>query len=87
MFHAKSLKDAVGERGKTPFAIWMWVLLFALVVPGFQLIHAQASAGLTGTVTDPSGAAIAGAHVTFRNVATGITSQAATSSEIGRAHV
>lgn len=58
----------------------MWVLLFTLVVPAFQRIHGQASAGVTGTVTDPSGAAIPNVRVTFTNNATGIISQAATSS-------
>jgi hypothetical protein len=51
-----------------------------MAVPGFQLLHAQATQGLTGRVTDPSGAAIAGALVTFTNEATGIKSQYAASS-------
>ncbi len=58
----------------------MWVLLCTLVGPAFQLVHGQASAGITGAVTDPSGAAIPAARLTFTNVATGITSRAATSS-------
>jgi hypothetical protein len=58
----------------------MWVLLCTLAVPAIQL-HAQANAGLTGTVTDPSGAAVSGAHIMFRNEATGTTSQFATSSD------
>ena len=61
-------------------AIWMWVLLFTLVGSASQLLHAQEGTGLTGTVTDPSGAVVAGARVTFRNEATGITTQFATSS-------
>jgi hypothetical protein len=43
-------------------------------------LHAQANAGLTGRVTDPSGAAIPGAHITFSNEATGIKTQGAASS-------
>ncbi len=58
----------------------MWILLFALAVPAFQRIHAQAT-GLTGTVTDSSGASIAGTQVTFRNEATGVISRFATSSD------
>jgi hypothetical protein len=68
-----------GPKGKR-FAVWMWVLLFTLVGPGFQLLHAQVNGAVTGTVTDPSGAAIPSARMTFRNVATGITAQVATSS-------
>jgi hypothetical protein len=71
--------DGCGPRGKR-FAIWIWVLLLALVGPAFQLLYAQANASLTGRVTDPSGAAIAGAHLTFVNEATGIKMEFAASS-------
>jgi hypothetical protein len=57
----------------------MWVLLLAFVVPAFQRVHGQA-AGLTGTVTDPAGAALAGAHITFTNEATQTKAQFGTSS-------
>lgn len=79
--------DAGNDRklaGRAPrckgVAVWMWVLLFTLVGSGFQLLHAQINSGLTGTVTDPSGAAVANAKLTFRNDATGITERAVTSS-------
>ncbi len=75
-----SLEITDGGPKAKRFAIWTWVLLFILVGSAFQLVQAQEIGGLTGTVTDPSGAAIAGAPVTFRNVATGITAQSATSS-------
>ena len=42
--------------------------------------HAQNNAGLTGRVTDPSGAAIRDAHITLINEATGIRTQAVASS-------
>src|SRR5580704_7108510 len=71
--------DHCGPRGKR-FGLWMWVLLFAIAGPAFQQLRAQAT-GLTGTVTDPSGAAIAGATVAFRNEATGTTAQFATASD------
>ncbi|HWE85580.1 MAG TPA: carboxypeptidase-like regulatory domain-containing protein [Terracidiphilus sp.] len=48
--------------------------------PAFQLLHAQAGGGLTGTVTDPSGSAIVGAKITFTNASTGVKAQQATSS-------
>lgn len=72
-------KPGGGPRGKR-FVIWMWALLFTLAGPALQQLHAQATGGLTGAVTDPSGAAIQGAHITFTNSATGITSQVASSS-------
>ncbi len=49
-------------------------------VPAFQFLYAQANTGLTGRVTDASGAAIAGAHIRFINEATGIKTQIAASS-------
>jgi hypothetical protein len=55
------------------------LLLFALVV-GSTPLHAQANTALTGRVTDPSGAAIAGARITFTNESTGIKTEVAASS-------
>jgi Carboxypeptidase regulatory-like domain len=69
-----------GKPGSNRFAVWMWALLFILTVPAFQLLHAQANAGITGTVTDPSGAAIVGARVTLVNEGNGTKLQLATSS-------
>jgi len=81
MIDANGLRTNAGSGPiSRRFALWMWVLLFTLVGPAFQLLHAQANAELTGTVTDQSEAAIAGAGVTFRNTATGITTQTVTSS-------
>jgi Carboxypeptidase regulatory-like domain len=66
-------------------AISALALLIALSFPPARLIHAQSvglsGTGLTGTVTDPSGAAVSGARISFRNEATGTTSQFATSSD------
>ena len=45
-----------------------------------QAAFAQASAGITGTVTDTSGATISGAHVTITNQDTSVASHAVTSS-------
>jgi hypothetical protein len=43
-------------------------------------LHAQVENGINGTVTDLSGAVVAGAHVTATNTATGVTASAVTSS-------
>ena len=43
-------------------------------------LHAQVQNGINGTVTDPSGAVIAGAHVTATNNSTGVAASAVTSS-------
>ena len=75
-----ALEGKSGKLGSNRFAVWMWVLLFMLAVPAFQLLHAQENAGLTGRVMDPSGAAIPGAQITFLNEATGIKAQFAASS-------
>lgn len=55
------------------------MLLFAMALCNSRLM-AQAATGLTGRVTDPSGAAIPGAQLTFVNEATGIKTQVASSS-------
>ena len=59
----------------------MPVLIFCLaVLLSSARLNAQALGGLTGTVTDPAGAAIPGAHVTFGNGATGVVTEAMTTS-------
>src|SRR5690242_6978667 len=80
MIHVNTFKAKGSGRRQSRIAAWMWVLLCMMAVPVGQQIHAQASQGLTGTVTDPSGAAIAGAQITFTNEATGTKSQFQTSS-------
>ena len=57
-------------------AILLTCMLWSLSLP----LHAQANTALTGRVTDPSGAAIAGAHITLTNQGTGIKTELATSS-------
>lgn len=76
-----SLGFTDGRPGGKRFAIWMWVLLFTLVGSALQQYLYGQAAGLTGAVTDPSGAVVSDAQVTFRNEATGITAQFATSSQ------
>jgi len=69
-----------------PKRILILVVLIAFLLGsgGAARIAAQASnAGVTGTVMDPSGGAIAGATVTAKNVETGI-SQSTVSDELGR---
>ncbi len=78
-YAGKFLPGASNASRTMRFGLWIWVLLFAIAGPAFQKVHAQAT-GLTGTVTDPSGASIAGATVAFRNEATGTTAQFATAS-------
>jgi hypothetical protein len=58
------------------------VLVFSVVVffSGVRL-NAQTVTGINGTITDSSGAIIAGAHVTVTDMATGVVSSAITSSE------
>jgi hypothetical protein len=55
-----------------------FVLILAL--SSTHLVFAQANAGITGTVTDPSGAIFPNASVTITNQATGVKSHAVSSS-------
>jgi len=50
----------------------------ALFVPRF--VQAQASAGITGTITDPSGAVVPNATVTIRNEGTSVADHTTTGS-------
>src|ERR1700734_2250724 len=56
-------------------------LLFALALFFSGRLLAGTSASISGTVTDPSGAVIAGATVTATNVATSVASTQATNSQ------
>ena len=56
------------------------IVIACLVLTAPRALHAQASAGLTGTVTDTSGAVISTAHITITNQGTSIQSKAITSS-------
>lgn len=60
------------------FAIAVAFGFLALIAP--RNASAQASAGVTGTVTDTSGAVVTGANVTITNVSTTTTNKAVTSS-------
>src|SRR6201996_2518479 len=71
--------ELLRKRRCTPLALLILLVSSLLSFPCASL-HAQANTGLTGRVTDPSGAAIPGAHITFVNEATGIRTQAAASS-------
>jgi len=63
------------------FALWSWALLCVCLVAPFSA--AQVSASLFGVITDPSGAAVAGAIVTTKNLDTGV-SRTATTDQSGR---
>ncbi|MGH9683048.1 MAG: carboxypeptidase regulatory-like domain-containing protein [Candidatus Acidiferrales bacterium] len=61
-------------------AMWLTTVLaiLALVLPGLAMAQSVVTGGLTGTVTDPSGAVIVGANVTLNNAATGESQTATT---------
>ena len=50
-------------------------LILSITVLAPRTVGAQASAGITGTITDTTGAVIAGAQVTITNDDTGIVSK------------
>jgi hypothetical protein len=79
-YAGKFLAGANSAPGTKRLALWMLVLLFAIAGTAFQKAYGQAT-GLTGTVTDPSGAVVPRAQVTFKNEATGITTQFTTLSD------
>ena len=55
---------------------------FLLILPSAVFAQSLTSGGITGTITDPSGAALSGATVTLKNNETGVT-QTATSNNTG----
>src|SRR5271163_1400292 len=60
--------------------LWTALIFVSVVIVGSQ-VYAQTNAGaLAGTITDPSGSAVAGAVVTASNAATGQSSKTTASS-------
>jgi Carboxypeptidase regulatory-like domain len=56
------------------------LLSLCLALSSAKILYAQANAGITGTVTDPTGAVVPGAAVTITNLSTGIAEHTTTSS-------
>src|SRR5580658_3843237 len=54
-----------------PVHAWRVFFLGSLLLGFPALASSQATVRVTGTLTDPSGAAVAGAHITARNEQTG----------------
>jgi hypothetical protein len=67
------------RRKVRPVVVWTVIILGSLLVTPSRL-HAQALSGINGTVTDTSGAAIAGATVTVTNVDTNVSKKTVTTS-------
>jgi len=59
-------------------AICVIALMICLMAGGARELAAQTISGMTGTVTDPSGAVVAGAQVAITNESTGVVSHTAT---------
>src|SRR5262249_40709977 len=57
------------------------VFLFALAIFCASRLYAGTTASISGTVTDPSGAAVAGASVTATNVDTGVATTLTTNGQ------
>ncbi len=63
-------------------AKWFGALLFAIVLLfSARQVFADVTASISGTVTDPSGAAVEGAAVTVTNVATHLTAEQTTNGQ------
>jgi hypothetical protein len=61
--------------------LWTALVLVALLVGAGSALGQDVTASLTGTVTDPAGAAVAGAKVTARDAARGTTWTTTTNSD------
>ena len=78
---SNNVRDNIIQNARSArLALWISVL-FMIAIGSALPVRAQTSTGLTGTVTDPSGAAIANLQVTFTNEATGVSSQFGTTSD------
>ena len=75
---ATSLRVRIQQVSR--FAIVRIALVLMIVLGATNSALGQAGAGITGTITDPTGAIVPGVTVTIRNLATGVTQQTTTSS-------
>lgn len=73
--HLRSKGTALSGRSLTP-VLFLLLLAIGMALP----VHAQSTATLQGSVTDPSGAAVPGAKVVATNQATNVVSETTTDS-------
>src|SRR6266849_4664341 len=76
IFQTFSLSQRIPARGLH----WLCLLICILLLAFPTALHAQVLSGITGTVTDASGAVVPNAKVTVTNQATQVASHAVTSS-------
>src|SRR5271156_225109 len=76
--NTRTLQSCGGQRHVSFTRALICILLLAVAIP--FAAHAQQYSGtITGTVTDPGGAAVAGASVTYTNIGTNATDSTTTS--------
>ena len=83
MRHLNKIQERVTQS--QPIPVSRVVFALALAIVGLMLLaprnaSAQASAGITGTITDTSGAVVSGARVTITNEGTSVSDHTATES-------
>src|ERR1017187_4411236 len=82
MIHIPEGKNDRWHQGSWIRAIRL-LAVFCAALLGPAWLRAQVTNGISGTVTDPSGAAIPGAGVTVTNEATGVTTAKAVTTGVG----
>jgi hypothetical protein len=65
----------------TKLGKYLGLLVFALALFACEQLLAGVTASISGTVTDPSGAVVAGATVTAANVDTGVNTTQSTNGQ------
>ncbi|WP_162601411.1 carboxypeptidase-like regulatory domain-containing protein [Occallatibacter savannae] len=75
-------KECAAQLRRSKAALWamVFVAIASLISLAPQTAFAQASAGITGTITDPTGAVIPNAKVTITNEQTSVSSDTVSSS-------
>jgi hypothetical protein len=69
-----------GTSGIFTARLFLIAITLAFLVSSANLLFAQAVAGITGTIVDPTGAVVPGAHVTITNDSTGVVTRTVSSS-------